>query len=96
MAAVYLDVRPLVDITAKEIAKLVVCKTPKDICLKWNIECDFTPEEDEYMRKVNNWAEVKASVEPTSVLLSHFLNQTEDETEDKTEDETLEDQQMDQ
>jgi hypothetical protein len=35
MALVYLSVKPLVDITAKAIAKLIVNKTPEDIRNKW-------------------------------------------------------------
>jgi hypothetical protein len=53
MASVYLSVTPLVDITAKAIAKLIVKKTPEDIRNKWNIRSDFEPEEDEYLRQLN-------------------------------------------
>jgi hypothetical protein len=73
MASVYLSVTPLVDITAKAIAKLIVNKTPEDIRNKWNIRSDFEPEEEEYLRQLNEWAEVKSSIEPMNVLLSHFL-----------------------
>ncbi len=81
ITSVYLSVTPLVDITAKAIAKLIVNKTPEEIRNKWNIRSDFEPEEEEYLRQLNEWAEVKSSIEPTSVLLSHFLEANQNESE---------------
>lgn len=57
LAANYLDYKPLLDLTCKTVANLIKGKTPEEIRKTFNIKNDFTPEEEEKVRKENEWAE---------------------------------------
>lgn len=75
LAANYLDIRPLLDLTCKTVANMIKgilpplssCieekltyppgKTPEEIRKTFNIKNDFTPEEEEQVRKENEWCE---------------------------------------
>lgn len=58
LAANYLDIKPLLDFTCKQVADYIKqCKTPQDIRRRFNIKNDFTPEEEEEIRKENSWCE---------------------------------------
>ena len=75
LAANYLDIRPLLDLTCKTVANMIkgivfffqLCtekklthppgKTPEEIRKTFNIKNDFTPEEEEQVRKENEWCE---------------------------------------
>jgi len=56
LAANYLDIKPLLDLTCKTVADYIKqCKTPQEIRRRFNIKNDFTPEEEEEVRKENAW-----------------------------------------
>ena len=57
-AANYLDIKSLLDLTCKTVADYIKqCKTPQEIRRRFNIKNDFTPEEEEEVRKENAWCE---------------------------------------
>merc|ERR1712164_217425 len=53
LAANYLDIKPLLDLTCKTVADEIKGKTPEEIRVRFNIKNDFTPEEEEKVRKEN-------------------------------------------
>merc|ERR1711988_1128596 len=58
LAANYLDIKSLLDLTCKTVADYIKqCKTPQEIRRRFNIRNDFTPEEEEEVRKENAWCE---------------------------------------
>merc|ERR1711924_172718 len=58
LAANYLDIKTLLDLTCKTVADYIKqCKTPQEIRRRFNIKNDFTPEEEEEVRKENAWCE---------------------------------------
>jgi len=57
LAANYLDIKPLLDVGCKTVANMIKGKTPEQIRNLFNIQNDFTPEEEEQIRKENEWAE---------------------------------------
>eukprot|EP00296_Roombia_truncata_P000699 JP436386.1.p1 GENE.JP436386.1~~JP436386.1.p1 ORF type:complete len:153 (+),score=57.08 JP436386.1:65-523(+) len=58
LAANFLDIKALLDLTCKTIADYIkACKTPEEIRRRFNIQNDFTPEEEEEVRKENSWCE---------------------------------------
>ncbi|KAH7702272.1 S-phase kinase-associated protein 1 [Aphelenchoides avenae] len=57
LAANYLDVRGLLDVTCKTVANMIKGKSPEEIRRTFNIKNDFTPEEEEQIRKENAWCE---------------------------------------
>ena len=56
LAANYLNIKSLLDLTCKEVAKMIKGKTPEEIRKTFNIKNDFTPEEEEEVRRENLWA----------------------------------------
>ncbi|KAI3965165.1 hypothetical protein MKX01_027656 [Papaver californicum] len=56
LAANYLDIKNLLDLICQTIADLIKDKSPEEIRIIFNIENDFTPEEEEEIRKKNQWA----------------------------------------
>eukprot|EP01094_Clydonella_sp_ATCC50884_P006971 TRINITY_DN1615_c0_g1_i1.p3 TRINITY_DN1615_c0_g1~~TRINITY_DN1615_c0_g1_i1.p3 ORF type:complete len:114 (-),score=36.68 TRINITY_DN1615_c0_g1_i1:111-452(-) len=58
-AANYLDIKSLLDLTCKTVANMIKGKTPEEIRKTFNIKNDFTPEEEEQVRKENAWCEEK-------------------------------------
>lgn len=59
LAANYLDIKPLLDLTCKTVAEMIKGKSPEEIRVTFNIKNDFTPEEEEKVRKENEWCEEK-------------------------------------
>jgi len=57
LAANYLDIKPLLDLTCKSVASMIKGKTPEEIRVTFNIVNDFTPGEEEKVRKENEWCE---------------------------------------
>ena len=56
LAANYLNIKPLLDLTCQTVAGMIKGKTPEEIRSTFNIENDFTPEEEEEVRRENQWA----------------------------------------
>ena len=59
LAANYLDIKGLLDVTCKTVAEMIKGKTPEEIRRTFNIKNDFTPNEEEQVRKENDWCEEK-------------------------------------
>jgi S-phase kinase-associated protein 1 len=57
LAANYLDIQPLLDLTCATMATRLKGKKPSEIRQIFNIPNDFTPEDDAYFRDENNWYE---------------------------------------
>jgi S-phase kinase-associated protein 1 len=57
LAANYLDIKSLLDITTKTIAYTMKGKTPEEIRKMYNIEGEFTPAEEEEIKKDKEWCD---------------------------------------
>jgi len=57
LAANYLDIKALLDVGCKTVANMIKGKSPDEIRKTFNIQNDFTPEEEEQIRRENEWAE---------------------------------------
>lgn len=55
-AANYLKIKSLIDLTCQTLADMIKGKTPEEIRNLLNIKNDFTPEEEEEIRRENAWA----------------------------------------
>ncbi|CAL1405247.1 unnamed protein product [Linum trigynum] len=56
LAANYLNIKDLLDLTCQTVADMIKDKTPEEIRKLFNIVNDFTPEEEEEVRRENQWA----------------------------------------
>ncbi|XP_004248652.1 SKP1-like protein 1B [Solanum lycopersicum] len=56
LAANYLKIKSLIDLTCQTLADMIKGKTPEEIRNLLNIKNDFTPEEEEEIRRENAWA----------------------------------------
>ncbi|XP_057559588.1 S-phase kinase-associated protein 1-like [Hippopotamus amphibius kiboko] len=59
LAANYLDIKGLLDVTCKTVASMIKGKTPEEIRKTFNSKNDFTEEEEAQVRKENQWCEEK-------------------------------------
>ncbi|KAI8826935.1 Skp1 family, dimerization domain-containing protein [Fimicolochytrium jonesii] len=57
LAANYLDMKGLLDLGCKTVANMIKGKSVEEIRKTFNIQNDFTPEEEEQIRKENEWCE---------------------------------------
>mmetsp|Transcript_23890 Transcript_23890/g.53911 ORF Transcript_23890/g.53911 Transcript_23890/m.53911 type:complete len:181 (+) Transcript_23890:30-572(+) len=57
LAANYMDIKPLLDLTCATVASMIKGKTPEEIRQTFNIVNDFTPEEEAQVREENKWCE---------------------------------------
>ena len=56
-AANYLDLKNLLDVTCKTVANMIKSKTVDEVRATFNIENDFDPNEEEAIRRENEWCE---------------------------------------
>eukprot|EP00054_Salpingoeca_dolichothecata_P031679 m.264263 g.264263 ORF g.264263 m.264263 type:complete len:172 (+) comp27626_c0_seq1:106-621(+) len=59
LASNFLDIKPMLDLTCKTVANMIKGKTPEEIRKHFNIKNDFTPQEEEQVRRENEWCEEK-------------------------------------
>ncbi|KAK9381850.1 E3 ubiquitin ligase SCF complex, Skp subunit [Kockiozyma suomiensis] len=57
LAANYLDIKALLEVGCKTVANMIKGKSPEEIRRQFNIQMDFTPEEEAQIRRENEWAE---------------------------------------
>jgi len=57
LAANYMDIESLLDLTCAKVASVIKGKTPEEIRNTFNIVNDFTPEEEAQIREENKWCE---------------------------------------
>jgi S-phase kinase-associated protein 1 len=55
LAANYMDIKPLMELASSKVASIIKGKTPDDIRKTFNIQNDFTPEEEAQIREENQW-----------------------------------------
>ncbi|WMV51648.1 hypothetical protein MTR67_045033 [Solanum verrucosum] len=55
-AANHLNIKSLIDLTCQTVADMIKGKTPEEIRKILNIKNDFTPEEEEEVKRENAWA----------------------------------------
>ncbi|KAL3137111.1 hypothetical protein ABBQ32_006689 [Trebouxia sp. C0010 RCD-2024] len=56
LAANYLNIKDLLGLCCQTVADIIKGKTPDEIRAYFNIKNDFTPEEEEEVRRENQWA----------------------------------------
>ena len=57
LAANYMDIKPLLDLTSSAVASMIKGKTPAEIRTTFNIVNDYTPEEEAAVTEENKWCE---------------------------------------
>ncbi|PAV80089.1 hypothetical protein WR25_08087 [Diploscapter pachys] len=57
LATNYMGVSQFRDFICQHIANLIKGKTPEEVRARFNLENDFTPEEEKHIREVDVWAE---------------------------------------
>ena len=57
LAANYMDIKSLLDLTCAKVASMIKGKTPEQIRKTFNIRNDFTPEEEAQIIEENKWCE---------------------------------------
>ena len=58
LAANYMGIKHLLDQTCKAVADMIKGKNPEEIRSHFNIQNDFTPEEEEEFRRENAWCDI--------------------------------------
>eukprot|EP00049_Salpingoeca_infusionum_P015422 m.299696 g.299696 ORF g.299696 m.299696 type:complete len:166 (-) comp15873_c0_seq1:3643-4140(-) len=61
LAANFLDIKSLLDLTCFHVASMLKNKTPEEIRALFNIKNDFTPQEEESVKKENQWVDDKGN-----------------------------------
>jgi len=56
LAANYLNIKSLLDLTCETVANMIKGKTPEQIRETFHIKNDYSPEEEEEVRRENQWA----------------------------------------
>ncbi|KAI8029794.1 SKP1-like protein 1A [Camellia lanceoleosa] len=56
LAANYLNIKSLLDLTCQTVADMIKGKTPEEIRKTFNIKNDFSADEEEEVRRENQWA----------------------------------------
>ena len=57
LAANYMDIKSLLDLTCAKVASMIKGKTAAEIRKTFNVVNDFTPEEEVQVREENRWLE---------------------------------------
>ena len=57
LAANYMDIKPLLDLTCATVASMIKGKTPEEIRTTFHISNDFSPEEEAQVREENKWCD---------------------------------------
>eukprot|EP00934_Nitzschia_sp_Nitz4_P003989 Nitzschia sp. Nitz4//scaffold27_size158506//120031//120670//NITZ4_002617-RA/size158506-snap-gene-0.204-mRNA-1//1//CDS//3329545539//3979//frame0 len=57
LAANYMDIKPLLDLSCATVASMIKGKTPDEIRSTFHITNDFSPEEEAQVREENKWCE---------------------------------------
>jgi len=57
LAANYMDIKPLLDLTCATVASMIKGRTTEEIRRQFNIVNDFTPEEEAQIMEENKWCE---------------------------------------
>lgn len=60
LAANFMDIKPLLDLTCAKVASMIKGKQPEEIRKTFNIEKDFTEEEEKQIKEENRWCEESA------------------------------------
>jgi len=55
LSANYMDIKPLMELASSKVASIIKGKSPEDIRKTFNIQNDFTPEEEAQIREENQW-----------------------------------------
>ena len=62
----YLDIKPLLDLGCRAVAGMIKGKTPDMIRDMFNIENDLTPEEEDQIRRENEWGMLSSRLSLTA------------------------------
>ena len=55
LASNYMDIKPLLELASSKVASIIKGKTPEEIRKTFNIQNDFTPEEEQQIIEENKW-----------------------------------------
>ncbi|KAH6781390.1 SKP1-like 11 [Perilla frutescens var. frutescens] len=55
-AANYLNIKSIMDLTCQTVPDMIKGKSPEEIRKSFNIKNDFIPEDEEEVRRENQWA----------------------------------------
>ncbi|XP_075084776.1 SKP1-like protein 5 [Nicotiana tabacum] len=64
LVANFLDIKPLLDLCAQAIADKIKNKSHVVVRQNFNVQCDYTREEEDVVRKENEWVFLSQEVSP--------------------------------